>query len=276
MPGFIRVSWPGFIQLWYYSVITDYLLFLRKKRVGGVVEEDISNDSWRSGGHHWHATFKCMSSCKCLFRLEKNNPHSQLRQLPDTVLPFSSLAQDELASLASVRTQHLPTCSHSQNSGVQEWSPCSEGNRDMDGETAPWQPSYPGLPAMPAAQLISLFTSTSRNNHASRDSSQCLLIQKQVYFPCSAPQRGAEDTHVNKIPARVHKPEGERDTATNICTDDNMVNTFPDASGPIWAGARGHWAAYGRMRRLSFGGTVQVDLNYRFCQVEMVAERAWE
>lgn len=61
---------------------------------------------------------------------------------------------------------------------------------------------------------------------------QCLLIQKQVYS-FAQPQRGAEDTHVNKIPARVHKPEGERDTATNICTDDNMVNTFQTLWAPI-------------------------------------------
>ena len=44
-------------------------------------------------------------------------------------------------------------------------------------------------------------------------------------FLLAQPQLGAEDTHVNKIPARVHKPEGERDS-TNICTDDNRANTF--------------------------------------------------
>ena len=103
---------------------------------------------------------------------------------------------------------------------------------------------------------------------------RCLLMQKQVYFLLAQPQLGAEDTHVNKIPARVHKPEGDRAqifaqmTTRQIpsrCLGSDLSSGERTLSS-LWENEKA------QLQRHSSSGFEML----RFCQVEMVVERARE
>ena len=103
---------------------------------------------------------------------------------------------------------------------------------------------------------------------------RCLLMQKQVYFLLAQPQLGAEDTHVNKIPARVHKPEGDRAQIFAQMTTRQIpsrrlgsdLSSGERTLSSLWENEKA------QLQRHSSSGFEML----RFCQVEMVVERARE
>ena len=191
MPGFIRVSWPGFIQLWYYSVIIDYYFKEKKKRgVGGGIVEDFSNDSWRSGvTPDKHQAHELMQTS--LFRLKKKQPsfpaQAAVQTRSGTVLPLLLLSPGRTSiSRFWVRTQHSPTCNHSQRTRPR-MKPVLRRDQGQ------------GMEKQPMAAFVSRTQLRQRPSwlaylHSPRGITmlpgilpRCLLIQKQVYFLLAQP-----------------------------------------------------------------------------------------
>lgn len=207
-------------------------IILKKKKAGSR-----GRNCWRRlfkwflkvWGHSWQAS-STWAYANVFVQTGKKQPsfpaQAAAQTHSGTVLPLLLLSPGRTSiSFFSVRTQHPPTCNHSQRTHPR-MKPVLRRDQGQ------------GMEKQPMAAFVSRTQLRQRPSwlaylHPPRECKSFQGFFPDVYscrnkciFSLLSPQLGAEDTHVNKIPTRVHKTEGERDTATNICTDDNMVNTF--------------------------------------------------
>lgn len=122
-----------------------FIILRKKKRVGGVVEEDISNDFLKVWGHYWHAS-RAWAYVNVCSDWKKTILISSSGSCSDTVLPLLLLGPGWTSiSCFSVGTQHPPSCSHSQRTRPRMKPTLRREQGQGMEKQRPWQPSYPGL-----------------------------------------------------------------------------------------------------------------------------------